>query len=342
MYDIIFIADVREGNPRFANLKKRYPLAKFARSYEEAVEKSSTTMFWIVWDDVEVLDSFKFDFKVQDTDKCYIHVFKTPAESIGLCLASKIAKVSAREIKNRFFINRRDILVSSLKQKTYDVFFISYNEPNAEENWENLKSRFPNAKRVHGVKGIHKAHMTAAEQSTTPMFWVVDGDSVVADNFNFDLVVPKYDEDIVHVWASTNPVNGLEYGYGGIKLLPRGKTLLVDETSSDMTTSISDKFRAVPTVANITNFNTDPFNTWKSAFRECVKLSSKAIHGQVDTETEERLTVWCTVAKGKFSDYSLLGALDGKRYGQENAGNLPALSLINDFEWLKSRFQQIR
>ena len=30
-------------------------------------------------------------------------------------------------------------------------------------------------------------------------------------------------------------------------------------------------------VSNITAFNTDPFNTWRSAFRECTKLASAII-----------------------------------------------------------------
>jgi len=38
----------------------------------------------------------------------------------------------------------------------YDIIFISYNEPNADKNWLALKSRFPMAKRVHGIKGIHQ------------------------------------------------------------------------------------------------------------------------------------------------------------------------------------------
>ena len=51
---------------------------------------------------------------------------------------------------------------------------------------------------------------------------------------------------------------------------------------------ISNKFKVVNKISNITAFNTDEFNTWKSAFRECVKLASKVIDGQVDEETEIR------------------------------------------------------
>ena len=49
----------------------------------------------------------------------------------------------------------------------YDIVFISYQEINAEENWHRLKSRFPMTKRVHGVKGIHNAHIEAATKAFT-------------------------------------------------------------------------------------------------------------------------------------------------------------------------------
>jgi len=223
----------------------------------------------------------------------------------------------------------------------YDIVFISYGEPNAEANWERLKKRFPLAKRVKDVKGIHQAHIAAAKKCFTKMFWVVDGDAEIADDFNFDHEVSEYDLDVVHVWRSRNPINDLEYGYGGVKLLPRRLTLDMDVTKPDMTTSISTKFKAMEQVSNITAFNTDPFNTWKSAFRECVKLASKVIDGQVNEETEIRLMTWCTYAdKRTFNDWAFLGAEDGKMYGMQKAGDMEALSKINDFEWLHEFFSR--
>ena len=160
----------------------------------------------------------------------------------------------------------------------YDIVFISYQEPNADSNWKLLKRRFPFARRVHGVKGIHQAHIAAAKKCFTNMLWVVDGDAMVLDSFNFDYV--PQDPEYVFVWRSKNPVNDLEYGNGGIKLLPRLMTLNMDTSKPDMTTSISTKFKPVKIVSNITTFNTDPFNAWKSAFRECCNLSSTVIDRQ--------------------------------------------------------------
>ena len=44
------------------------------------------------------------------------------------------------------------------------------------------------------------------------MFWVVDGDAELVENFELDFQVPKWEHDVVHVWRSQNPINGLVYG----------------------------------------------------------------------------------------------------------------------------------
>jgi len=217
----------------------------------------------------------------------------------------------------------------------YDIVFISYQESNADENYALLKARFPMAKRVHGVKGIHQAHIKAAKKCFTKMFWVVDADAQVLNTFNFDYEVPEHQLDHVHVWRSQNPINNLVYGYGGIKLFPRKLTIDMDTNKPDMTTSISPYFIAVEEVANITAFNTGEFETWKSAFRECAKLASKAIDRQNEDETNERLKTWTTIADGKFGEYALRGANAGYDFGISNSNDI---RLINDFDWLKEQF----
>ena len=212
----------------------------------------------------------------------------------------------------------------------FDIIFISYNEANADENFIRLKERFPLVKHVKGVKGIHHAHIAAAKRSFTPMFWVVDADAIVLDTFNFDYKVTIEEYDIVHVWRSRNPVNGLEYGYGGVKLLPKKLTIDMDVTSTDMTMNISTRFKAMEEVSNITAFNTDPFTTWRSAFRECCKLAVTN-----NEESNARLDVWCT---GSNDENATKGALAGQLYGQKNASNKEALSKINDFSWLGAQW----
>ena len=221
----------------------------------------------------------------------------------------------------------------------YDIVFISYQEPSADANYAALKTRFPMTKRVHGVKGIHQAHIAAAKKCFTKMFWIVDGDAVIMDDFNFDYKVPSHQQDHVHVWRSKNPVNDLVYGYGGIKLFPRRMTINMDTSKPDMTTSITDKFKPMPQLANITAFNTGPFETWKSAFRECAKLASKIIDRQKNEETENRLHIWQTVGADRpYGEFALRGAQAGSAYGKASQGDTEALKKINDFEWLLEKF----
>jgi len=223
-----------------------------------------------------------------------------------------------------------------IKKNEYDIVMISYNEPNADENYNNLVKRFPRAKRIHGVKGIHQAHIAAANICNTEMFWIVDGDAVVDKDFNFDYVAE--DKRAVHVWRSQNPVNDLVYGYGGIKLFPTQMTRDMDTSKTDMTTSISDRFKKMDQMSCVTAFNTGPFETWKSAFRECAKLSAKVIDRQKSEETDERLKTWTTVGHDRpFGEYALAGAAAGMEFGLSSGADL---RLINDFEWLYEQFQQ--
>ena len=224
----------------------------------------------------------------------------------------------------------------------FDIFFISYNEPNADANYSALRARFPYAQRLHGVLGIHQAHQQAAKLAFTENFWVVDADSQVEDLFTFKAPKPTR-TDAVYVYRARNPVNGLEYGYGGIKLLPTKATLSMDVNSTDMTTSISKNFIVMDELASVTHFNTDPYTTWRSAFRECVKLSSRVINNQVDAETDERLNTWCSLVDDvPYGYYAYAGALAGREYGTANKDNVEALKRINDFAWLKKEFDKTK
>ena len=100
----------------------------------------------------------------------------------------------------------------------FDIVFLSYDEPNAEENWADLLRMCPWAKRVHGVKGLDAAHKAAANESETERFLTVDGDCKVDSRF-FDIRLDfsQYQETTLS-WAGRNHTNGLIYGNGGLKL----------------------------------------------------------------------------------------------------------------------------
>jgi len=319
--------------------------------YITTLQNTKTEMFWVIRNDVVLDKDFDFNsYYVPVYDHFHrniTHVFKNGDWYDGVVLYSKNSPITKKEFDHRFPIEKKQHNIVVSNPKPFDIVFISYNETNADKNFKRLTDRFPRAKRIDGVKGIHNAHIEAAKIATTDMFWVVDADAIIIKDFNFEIdYIPYYNRnekdiflDTVHVWKSLNLVNGLLYGYGGVKLLPKKLILNMDTNTTDMTTSLSKNFKVMPSVSNVTEFNTDAFSTWRSAFRECVKLSSKVIDQQYDLETEERLIAWCSRGEDKpFGTYSIAGAKAGKKYGEDNINNKEKLSLINNFNWLEEEF----
>lgn len=182
-----------------------------------------------------------------------------------------------------------------------DVFFISMQEEGADENFARLQEFVPHACRIDNVVGIYNVHRTCAERSTTDNFWVVDADAWILDNFDFSwepndeiqqFGVPE--SKCVHVWPSINPVNGLTYGYGAVKVFHRAPFLESKSWNIDVTTSMAPLVTR-DIISCETRFNVTPQSAWIGAFRECAKLSSlvviknriKKIRQQEQSELEE-------------------------------------------------------
>ena len=100
----------------------------------------------------------------------------------------------------------------------FDIIYISYDEPNADENYADLLTKCPWAKRSHGIWGSDAAHKAAAAMSETERFITIDADNIVnEDFFNVELDMDRVKPTHVISWAAKNKINGLVYGNGGIK-----------------------------------------------------------------------------------------------------------------------------
>jgi hypothetical protein len=229
----------------------------------------------------------------------------------------------------------------------FDIIFLSYDEQNAEKHYTVLCDKYTTfrVKRVSGMKGIYEAHRWASLMSNTQFFYVLDADAEIIDSFKFDYEKNEQaDKRYVHIWFSRNPINGLEYGYGGVKMFHKSmfKNKDISGASSmiDVATSISEGIKLIPMVSCITRFNTDPFSTWRAAFRECTKLSSNLIDGCISEENDYRLNTWLTVANPEepFYQECLRGAHEGRVYGTKYRNDREQLNKINDFDWLKFLF----
>jgi hypothetical protein len=110
---------------------------------------------------------------------------------------------------------------------------------------------------------------------------------------------------------------------------------------ADLASSIAPRYEIMPQLASVTRFNTGEFSAWRAAFRECTKLSSQCIANQKTEETAAWLEAWCSRGGDRpFGRWCLAGATSGRAFGSRWAQDLQKLSLINDFSWLRSRFEE--
>lgn len=195
-----------------------------------------------------------------------------------------------------------------------DIVFISFDEPNADENFQYLVSRFPHAKRIHGVKGIANAHMNAAKKSLTRFFYVVDGDCRVSDDFEFGFKPSVGDEDYVHIWLARNPICA-PYGYGGIKLFHK-KFFKNVKSQVDFSTTLTKDIKIHDEIAGTTVFNIDSERAHRAAFRESFKLSQTVNDSNktesIRQEAWTRLAAWLNPPfECAFRDSIIAGAKEG-------------------------------
>ena len=220
-----------------------------------------------------------------------------------------------------------------------DVFMIKFDEPDADAHWARLGDVAPHAILIEGISGIRAAHAECARRANTSHFFVVDADNWVLDGFSFELEFQPHDDEVA-VWRAKNPINGLVYGHGGIKLLASRAFCgikHVKEPRVDMATSLTHRYRKVSVLASEQRFNVTHLLTWRSAFRECAKLASYS--ARRSEEVALRLAAWCSVANAeRHSTWCLQGACEGRDYGEQNIGSPEKLNLVNDYTWLQSRF----
>jgi hypothetical protein len=234
-----------------------------------------------------------------------------------------------------------------------DIVFVSYGETNADKNWHTLKKIRPHAKRVENIRGISNAYLTAAQIAQTPHFYLIDADNELLPDFTFNF--QPFGDYKTFIFRAKNPVNNLEYGYGGIKLYHRESLINYQPLNSNLKSydlmstfdfPAPNPIKFLPDVASITLFNCSTYDAWKSAFRECCKLTTLGHHFGLADEyivlDKQRLDIWTSIGSDKpYGEWVLAGAREGKKYGEENLYDLRKLGFINDYQWLNDKFRTL-
>jgi hypothetical protein len=221
-----------------------------------------------------------------------------------------------------------------------DVVFISYDEPEAERNWQTLAERCPRARRVHGVAGMETALEAAADVSTTPWYFAVFAKTRLHEDFDFEFVPDYLQQPKHYIFNCRNSVNGLEYGHMGVVLYNcRGIRELNRRGDWGLDYTLSWPTESIPILSCHGDFNTTAYHTWRTAFRETAKLAYFE-QQQSTVEGSYRLRTWLTRAQGVHSEWCLRGAQDGEKFFQECAGDLDQLRQSFRWQWLRERFRR--
>ena len=222
--------------------------------------------------------------------------------------------------------------------KLQDIVFISYDEPDADANWQILSARFPRAKRIHGVAGMEQALEVAANTAQTPWYYAVFAKTKLCESFNFDFVPDYFQQPKHYIFNSLNTVNGLEYGHMGIVMYNSAGIRSVNQTGEfglDYTMSFPNE--SIPILSCLGSFDQSPYHTWRTAFREAGKLAYfESVKPTVDGAY--RLDTWSTHATGAYADWCLTGARDGVEFVKDSNYELSKIKKAFRWEWLRDYF----
>ena len=218
-----------------------------------------------------------------------------------------------------------------LKDQPLDIVFISNGEPNATHNFNFMQVQCnvgaPRVKRIDGVNGRVAAYHAAAEASNTPWFFAVFAKLEINPGFNFDWQPDRMQQPKHYIFHALNPVNELEYGHQA--MIAYNRKLVLENPGTGLDFTLDSEHEVVPLLSGIAYYNHSAWITWRTAFREALKLRSSL----PDVENEYRLNVWLT--KDNTPDqWSLKGAHDAVEYYEEVRGDFKALRKSYEWDWL--------
>jgi hypothetical protein len=211
---------------------------------------------------------------------------------------------------------------------TSDVFFISYDESNREENWKRVLEFHPHAKQISNIKGISDAHIKCNKLSSTRYFWTIDGDNWLLKK----LTAPEVINHPLTFFQATDCIDQSISSVGSVKLWKKHSFINNDMSKGDFCKYATKSSVLVEKVFSIHKYDASPYEAWRHTFRHTVKC----ITGILPQASVDGYLL--NIEKHKdLNHHSYRGYLDGKEYAKECAGDFTKINLINDFDWLKSK-----
>jgi len=234
-----------------------------------------------------------------------------------------------------------------------DIIFLSYDEPNADANYQYLKFSVPRAKRVHGIEGSDSAHKECARISETENFLTIDGDTVVTrDFFRLEFAPSEFGATKEHVfsWCGKVNINGLMYGNGSIKLWTRKFALGMrthenanpNDPLSNVDFCFDDTYRQLNANYSTSIINDTPLQAWRAGFREGVKMNILSprcdiLLKNMSPDNYVRALIWSSVGRDvPNGDWAMLGAREGCYLARSKTWDM---TNVRDFRYLNKYWE---
>lgn len=220
-----------------------------------------------------------------------------------------------------------------LQDPPLDIVFIENGERMADYNLNHLACtvrKHNGANKIHHIKNVQgrvAAYHAAARASTTPWFFAVFAKLEVSDRFDWSWQPDRMQQPKHYIFHAHNPVNGLVYGHQA--MIAYNKRLVLANTGPGLDFTLDQPHEVVPIVSGQAFYDRTPWMTWRTAFREVIKLKSSL----PDVESAYRLDKWLTVDHSA-EQWSIKGAQDGIEYWDSVAGNFDELKKSYEWEWL--------
>jgi hypothetical protein len=165
-------------------------------------------------------------------------------------------------------------------------------------------------------------------------FFLVTAKNFVTDPTVFDYVPDENTPQAHIIFQAKNMSNRLEYGHMAIGCY---NVELVLNTPEDFGLDFTEysKIYQIPRTVSEAYFATTPYEAWRTAFRETVKLTLKETH-----ITDTWLNRWLSFAAGQNSNWVLAGAKDGQNYALEHKYNNKELIKTENWKWLQEYFTE--
>ena len=244
---------------------------------------------------------------------------------------SAVAKIRT-QVYDYDYIDRS--YTNTLQDRPLDIVFISNGEHGADHHWEILNQSVPAQQnrihRVDGVNGRVAAYQAAAGLSTTPWFFAVFAKLQVNADFDWRWQPDRLQQPKHYIFHAYNPVNHLIYGHQAMIAYNRSMTLT--NTAQGLDFTLDQAHEVVPMLSGTAYYDNDPWMTWRTAFREALKLR----HSLPDVENEYRLGEWLNKGEGVNGHWSMRGSQDAVEYYDQINGDFSELRRSYEWAWLAS------